>query len=117
MWTKDSMKAAIPTASEKWLAAAVIALWHRQTEDEKSTDSTNHHNNKGFTGADAKRLSLIAKCALANKHLDKPFSQSTGKKSGKSNAWMVGQLQKRLIKYSGQLAMIANQKAQSKEAA
>lgn len=44
----------------RWLFRGVLAIHNQQTLDEKKTESTNHHNRRGFTPADAKFLSSIS---------------------------------------------------------
>jgi len=44
----------------RWLFRGVLAIHNQQTADEKKTESTNHNNHRGFTGADAKFLTSIA---------------------------------------------------------
>ena len=48
---------------------ACVVLFDRQTKDEKVTNTTNNHNNVGFTGADARSGSLTAKYYLKHKKL------------------------------------------------
>lgn len=55
--------------NEAWAKKALLKIYDRQTQDEKSSESTNHHNNVGFTGADAHILSSFAKQLLYKKFL------------------------------------------------
>ena len=48
---------------------ALVAIFNRQTEDEKSSDTTKKVNGVGFTGSDAHSGSLTAKSYLKNKTL------------------------------------------------
>lgn len=43
-----------------WAARAITALYKRQTHDEQVTQDTRHHNDMGFTSADARILSSFA---------------------------------------------------------
>lgn len=52
----------------QWLRRAVVEIYERQTLDEQRTDSTNHHNSLGFTGADAHFLSSIAKIIIEKRY-------------------------------------------------
>ena len=51
----------------------LLAIYNRQTRDEQYTEETKHHNNVGFTGADAHKLTYYAKWVLAGNHLDDRF--------------------------------------------
>lgn len=67
-WTPETVDALLvnnPRAVER----AIVALFARQTEDEKSSDSTRHSNSRGFNAADARKLSFIAKFLGEGKHL------------------------------------------------
>lgn len=76
-----------------WLRRAVVAIYERQTIDEQSTESTNHHNGRGFTGADASFLSSIAKVIIEKRH-------SLTEKQ-------LNCTRKKMMKYTGQLVKIA----------
>jgi hypothetical protein len=96
-WTEQDIIDLLNQEGDKGAAAvtrAVIAIYNRQTEDEKIVGDTRIHNNIGFNGADAKYLSFCAsyaintKKSLNGKHLDKAKSK--------------------IIKYRKQLLQIAN---------
>jgi len=55
--------------NEAWAKKALLKIYDRQTQDEKSSESTHYHNNIGFTGADAHILSSFAKQLLYKKFL------------------------------------------------
>lgn len=63
--TIDALLASNPRAVER----AIVALFARQTADERSTDTTRHSNSRGFNAADARKLSFIAKFLGEGKHL------------------------------------------------
>ena len=76
-----------------WLFRAVLAIYKYQTQDEKRRGFTKHNNCVGFNGPDSIFLSSIArlinsKCTLTEKQIYKT--------------------RKKMIKYSCQLAKIAN---------
>lgn len=48
---------------------ALVHLFNRQTDDEKSTNDTRHYNNRGFTGADARQGTIGAKYYLKHRKL------------------------------------------------
>lgn len=83
------------TTDPKWLKAGIIAIFNRQTEDEKSQDITNHNNAKGFNGRDAAFGSSLAKRLLSG--------------GGLSIKQHIA-AQKMMRKYSGQLLKVAKEK-------
>ena len=101
MWTKESIKALInstnPVTARKAIERGVVAIYERQTQDEKSTETTRHHNNVGFQACDARRGSCYAKWVASGRHL-------TGGHYDKAKAMVT--------RYAGQLANIANEKVQ-----
>ena len=102
MWTKESIKSLIessnPVTARKAIERGVIAIYERQTADEKSTETTRHHNHVGFQACDARRGSYYAKWVISGKHL-------TGLHFDKAKAIVT--------RYAGQLAQIANEKAET----
>jgi len=80
-------------SSQAWLERGILAIYARQTADEKNHGETVHLNCVGFSGADAKYLSYLARYLQNGNHL-----------SGK---FLVGG-RKRMAKYAGQLTKIAN---------
>lgn len=96
-WTEQDIIELLNQEGDKGAAAvtrAVIAIYQRQTADEKLVGDTRVHNNIGFNGADAKYLSFCATYAirtkknLNGKHLDKARTK--------------------IVKYRKQLLEIAN---------
>lgn len=71
----------------------ILAIYKRQTNDEKITHNTRHHNNVGFSAADARTGTYLANWLLSGKHLNGKFLDK-----GRSIA----------IKYRKQLTEIAN---------
>lgn len=95
VWTKEEIGEKIKR-DDNWLVRGLLAIYDRQTEEEQSTHSTQVHNGIGFNAYDAEFLTNSAKWYknkgfLTKKHL---------------NA-----VRKAMIKYSGQLARIANGQA------
>lgn len=91
-WTKDSIKQLLMD-SDKAVMRGIVAIYNRQTDLEQSCDTTHDSNGVGFNGPDAPFLSSLAKQILDRGYL-------TG-----------GQLEiarKKMLKYSRQLAEIAN---------
>ena len=94
-FTKEQMAEFTQTCSPERLGNCLLAIYDRQTEDEKATEATKHHNKIGFNGPDAEILSSIAK-----------FFKGRGYMSRKQEDLV----RKKMKKYGRQLAEIANQK-------
>lgn len=60
MWTKERMHALLDK-SDKAVMRALLALYARQTQDEKAMGYTSHANGAGFNKRDAEWLSDIAR--------------------------------------------------------
>lgn len=95
--TKASIKALL-SRSDAAVKRALVVLYHRQTQDEKRDDRTKYHNNRGFNHGDAKKCSYWARLVLSGREL---FPNT------------IAQARRRLMKYAGQLAVIANEKAEA----
>lgn len=94
MYTKNEIKELL-MKSDKAVSRAILALYACQTESERHTESTVESNGVGFNGCDAKFFSSLAQQLQSGRALS------------------VRQLQfarKGILKYSGQLASIANAK-------
>ena len=85
--------------SRKWLGRALLALYARQTDDEQDADSTKWHNSVGFSGFDAEILSSLAR-------------QYNERGTLSQKQWAI--CEKRLLKYAGQLRLIAIQNMEQK---
>lgn len=84
---------------QRIVGRALVALFNRQTDEEKQANSTLKHNMVGFCGSDSKSGSLTAKYFI---------------KHGKLESWQVEKWTKpaknglpRLCKYAKQLNAIA----------
>jgi len=91
-YTADMIKEKLQT-NQAWLERAVIAIYEYQTEHEQQVEVTEEYNKVGFSAADANYLSYIATWLNSGKHLSGTHLQK---------------VRGRMIKYSGQLARIAN---------
>lgn len=91
-WTTDEIRELILTNNVAMMRG-LIAIYNRQTEDEKSAECTTHNNGRGFNGADAKILTSIVKFYFERHYI-----------SDKQKAIV----RKKLMKYVGQLTKIAN---------
>lgn len=79
------------STSPRAIEAAILALYARQTTDERETATTQHLNGKGFNAADASRFSFLASKLQEGMH----FRHATLRTAAE-----------RLTKYAGQLASI-----------
>jgi len=91
-WTVEEIKAKVNTELA-WTERAVVALYDYQTADEKKADETKHLNEVGFNYGDAPYLSYVACWVKSGRHI-----------SGRH----LPETRRRLEKYAGQLARIAN---------
>lgn len=91
-WTKEEVTNILLT-SDRDVWASLKKLYSYQTADEQKTDSTRHRNGVGFTGYDAKVMTSLAKSYLKYGHLTPRQTELARRK---------------IIKYAGQLAKIAN---------
>lgn len=109
----------IPTPrASKAIERALVALYAKQTGDERASKSTNHDNGQGFTGVDAQFLSDLAETVLG---IGEWTHRETGRRYARKGpkSLTLGQLKaarKQLQKYGTQLAGIANEKAAAKAA-
>lgn len=91
---------------EQYIGKALVAIFNFQTEDEKSSNTTDNNNAIGFSGADAKDGSITAKYFL---------------KHGVLREWMVERWMRdfrgspRITKYARQLNIVAERKAANKQ--
>ena len=92
MWTKDKIRENLQK-SDHWVERAVLAIYEKQTNDEKKIEDTKLRNGVGFNAADARRLTYYAKYLGSGKNL-------TGKHKEIAR--------NKILKYSNQLTKIAN---------
>lgn len=95
IWTADRIVNLLNT-NNLAVERAILAIYNRQTSDEKIAHNTHHHNNIGFSAADAWAGTYIAKWLLAGRHLDGRF---------------LAKARTIAIKYRRQLCQIAAEKA------
>lgn len=101
MFTKDQIKGLLET-NDKAVCRGVLAIFEYQTSYEKEANMTNEDNGVGFNGADADILSSFAKGI---------------KRYGNLTEKQMVIARKKMMKYAGQLAKIANEKNAEKIAA
>jgi len=68
-WTKDDIINLI-NISDRAVERAVLAIYARQTDDEKNAGGTKHLNAKGFSGPDAGYGSYCARWVLKGRSLN-----------------------------------------------
>ena len=104
-WTQAKIKTLLEK-NDRAVERALVVLYDRQTEDEKRADDTKHHNNRGFTQADARFMSSMARQVLRGVHLSaRQLAFLRGRRSTRFHS--------RIGKYSRQLLEVAEAKAAS----
>jgi hypothetical protein len=96
MLTKEYIEFKL-TTSTKWLEHGILAIYSKQTADEKRANATLRSDGCGFNAYDVETLSIYAKQLLKGNHLD-PVQR--------------GKARHKMLKYSGQLLKIAQEKKQ-----
>ncbi len=92
-WTKEEVAAKLES-DDKWLVRGLLAIHARQTEEEKATETTKEQNGIGFNGVDANILTdLVNQYKRTNGYL---------------SVRQIALIRKKMKKYAGQLARIAN---------
>lgn len=91
-WKKEEIQHKLET-NNKWLIKGLLAIYNKQTQDEKSAEVTKHDNGVGFGGADGNILTNRAKF-----YIERGFLTEA----------QLKYVRKAMKKYAGQLAKIAN---------
>lgn len=89
--------------NDTWLIRGLLAIYARQTADEKSSEHTKHDNEVGFNGLDAPILSSFAKQVIQWNNTEPRFRRFNSPLSPKQ----MPLLRRKMAKYAGQLAKIA----------
>jgi DNA-binding transcriptional regulator YiaG len=84
----------------QWAIRGCLAIYAKQTADEREAEQTREDNGVGFTGTDAEILSSFAK-QIQRWEQDKRFPSPLSDKQ-------LAILHKRMPKYAGQLLRIVN---------
>lgn len=92
-------------ANPSWLLRGLIAIYNRQTADEQSAEQTTEHNTIGFNGLDAKLLTSFAKQVIDWNATPAQSRRFAAPLSPKQLDWT----QRKMLKYSGQLARIVRE--------
>lgn len=90
-WTKEEIRHNLET-DNTWLYRGLLAIYKRQTDDEKNAGITKHENSVGFSGCDSSFLSNAAQFYL---------------KTGFLTTKHLAAVRKAMLKYAGQLQKIA----------
>lgn len=91
--------------NDTWLIRGLLAIYARQTADEKSSEHTKHDNEVGFNGLDAPILSSFAKQVIQWNNTEPRFRRFNSPLSPKQ----LVIARRKMAKYSGQLTRIARQ--------
>lgn len=91
-WTKEEIRRLLESRDDA-VVRGLIVLYSLQTSEEQSEDRTVEKNNVGFNALDAEFLSSLARYA---------------EKRGMLTEKQMYYARKRILKYAGQLARIAN---------
>jgi hypothetical protein len=100
-WTKEEIRTNL-IDHDNWVYRGVVALYERQTDEEKEIGDTKVHNNVGFNGRDAQIMTSFARQIIDWNGIE--FRKHPTPLSKKQ----LHIARKRILKYSGQLAKIAN---------
>lgn len=92
VWTVEEIMGLLSRNREA-VVRGLVAIYNKQTEDEKQAETTRHDNGIGFSGCDATILSSIAKQVLAGHRLSQKQYEL---------------VEKKMRKYVKQLTKIAN---------
>ena len=88
VWTEAAIIALLQS-NNRAVERAILAIFARQTEDEKSTESTRHENSRGFSAADARTGSYMARWMSSGKRLDGKFLDKARKMAVKYRKHLV----------------------------
>lgn len=91
-WTKDSIRS-ILERDDRAVLKGLLRIYSLQTATEQAIENTNQHNGVGFSGYDAPFLTSLAKGYI---------------QYGRLTEKQMKHLRKKILRYAGQLARIAN---------
>lgn len=98
-WTRAQIENLLNT-NPIFVERSIVQLFKRQTEDEKQVNNATHNNYRGFNKPDARRMTIYAK-SIIKRRKERVEGQ-------RLDEWQMLDAQKRVMKYAGQLAKIAN---------
>lgn len=112
-WTIETVRELL-NKSNFAVERAILALYARQEEDEKATESTSHSNGKGFGAFDAEFFSSLATQIIDSKNPNgyrlSPGQLRAARKPGKTGVTRIG-------RYAGQLLRVIQQSQEAERAA
>ena len=100
VYTVDEIKNKLST-NDKWLVRGLLAIYAKQTADERAAEVTQHQNGVGFNGTDANILSSFAKQVLQWQATENPRYQVP------LSPKQFALLRRKMNKYAAQLVRIA----------
>lgn len=103
MWTKDRIAHLLNT-NDLAVERAIVALYDRQTQDEKRDSDTKHDNRRGFRANHAPTMSYFARIIL------KGWKAPGGKRRVWLNPVKLAKARHVALQYHRQLCEIANAK-------
>lgn len=101
MWTKESILALLRT-NDLAVERAIVAIYHRQTQDEKRDSDTKHNNRRGFRSNHASTGSFYARIIL------KGWKEPGGRKRVHLNPQKLENARKIAAQYHRQLVEVAS---------
>ena len=97
------------TLSNTAVERAVMALYERQTADEQATQATREHNGVGFNGTDAPILTSFAEQLKGIGWYTNNYGVSVRRNAPRRlSEKQLALARRKVLKYAGQLAAIAN---------
>lgn len=107
--TTESVRNKLET-NDQWLIRGLVAIYNKQEADEQVARQTKKANGVGFTGVDAFILSEFAVQVI-------DWQEGRGKYRHALSLRQLALARKKMLKYAGQLARIANEKQEADERA
>jgi hypothetical protein len=107
--TTESVRNKLET-NNQWLIRGLVAIYNKQEADEQVARQTKKANGVGFTGVDAFILSEFAVQVI-------DWQEGRGKYRHALSLRQLALARKKMLKYAGQLARIANEKQEADERA
>lgn len=114
-WTKQKIRANMEDTSvsargvvlgDVWVIRGMLALLEKQTPEEQQAGIAVEDNGMGFNGVDAEILTSF--CEQVKRHLSKAPKADQFRYSRALSPKQMEIARKKMLKYSGQLAGIAN---------
>lgn len=103
MWTKDRITHLLQT-NDLAVERALVALYDRQTQDEKRDSDTKHDNRRGFRANHAPTMSYFARIIL------KGWKTPGGKQRVHLNPVKLAKARSVVLQYTRQLGEVVAQK-------